>query len=225
MSLYSEIKSFQKGPEGTSGYLMFYIYRKVSVYFSMLFIKLRFSPNFITLLSMLSDFLVVYLLYLQNWIIAGILVNLAVILDCCDGEAARYYKSKLKGREKRLAEQKHFGGYLDEILGTIGFTLIVLFGGYFMGKLWIGIFSMYGLFLVILSSLTAQLEFPNKKEIAKRFEQSLFGKLRGRIGFSCPMQRILVSLALIFSSQTILFLFGILCYLFVALKFIIYRHQ
>ncbi len=217
MSLYREIKSHQKGPE-KSGYLMYYVYRKISVFFSIFFIKLRISPNTITFLSLVSDGIVVYLMYLQKWIIAGLLVNLALILDCSDGEVARYYRSK----EKNPTEKK-YGSYLDEVLGTIGFTAVVFFAGYFMGKIWLGLFAMFGLFMVILTSLTAQIEFPQKKEIAKKFEEGLFGNRKGRIGFTCAAQRILVSLGVIFSSIHLLFLFGVLCHTFYLFKFWIYR--
>jgi len=217
MSLLKEIKSFRKGPE-KSGYALYYTYRQVSPFFSALFIKLRFSPNFITFLSMLSDFLVIYLMYLQNWILAGILVNLAMILDCSDGELARYYRSKEKS-----PKETHYGSYLDEVLGTIGFTLVVFFTGYFMNQQAIGLFAMFGLFMLIVTSLTAEKEFPNKKEIAKKFEESLFGNLKGRIGFPCAAQRILVSIAVLFSSHIILLIFGVICHLFYLIKFLVYR--
>ena len=197
---------------------MYYVYRKISVFFSIFFIKLRISPNTITFLSLVSDGIVVYLMYLQKWIIAGLLVNLALILDCSDGEVARYYRSK----EKNPTEKK-YGSYLDEVLGTIGFTAVVFFAGYFMGKIWLGLFAMFGLFMVILTSLTAQIEFPQKKEIAKKFEEGLFGNRKGRIGFTCAAQRILVSLGVIFSSIHLLFLFGVLCHTFYLFKFWIYR--
>jgi len=219
MSLYREIKGFQKGPE-KSGYVMYYVYRQVSPFFSALFINLEFSANFITFLSMLSDFLVIYLMYAQQWIPAGILINLVMILDCSDGEVARYYKSK----EKNPKDTK-YGSYLDVTLGTIGFTLIVFFAGYFLKNMWIGLFSMFGLFMVILTSQTAEITFPQKKEIAKKFEENLFGKLKGRIGFQCATQRLLVSIAVLFASLSILLLFGILCHAFYILKFWVYRNQ
>lgn len=219
MSLIKEIKSFQKGPE-QSGYVMYYVFRQVSPYFSALFIKLKLSANFITLLSMLSDFLVIYLMYAQQWIVAGILVNLAMVLDCSDGEVARYYKSK----EKNPKGTK-FGSYLDAVLGTIGFTLVVFFAGYFLGNMWISLFAMFGLFMVILTSQASEITFPQKKEIAKNFEENLFGKLKGRIGFQCATQRLVVSIAVIFSSLHLLFIFGILCLFFVLLKFWLYRNQ
>lgn len=222
MSLYQDIKKHQKGVEGSSGYLMAWTYRKVSIFFSMLFIKLRFSPNFITFLSMVSDFVVIYLMYLGHWIWAGILVNLAVTLDCCDGEVARYYNDQKKKKGEKV-ERKYYGGYLDEVLGIIGFTLVVFFAGYFIEGWQLGFFAVFGLFLLLITSLTSTVEFPQKKEIAKKFEEGLFGKLKGRIGFSCPMQRMLISLAVIFSSKFLLVLFGVIAYMMVLLKFWLYR--
>ena len=68
-------------------------------------------------------------MYTSSWVFAGILIYLAAVLDCCDGEIARYWQS----REEDPKETK-YGGYLDEILGTIGFTLVIFFTGYFLGK-------------------------------------------------------------------------------------------
>jgi len=217
MSLYSEIKKLQKSA-WEDDYVLYYVYRKISVFFSMFFVRLKFSANFVTFLSLLSDFLVIYLMYIGNWILAGILVNLAIILDCSDGEIARFYISRSKKINK-----KHYGGYLDETLGTIGFTLVVFFAGYFMGSLWIGLFAMFGLFMVIVTSAVSQVEFPNKKQITKQFERKLFGKIKGRIGFSNGIQRLIVSLAVIFSSLGILLLFAILANLFWMSKYWIYR--
>ena len=133
--------------------------------------------------------------------------------------------SSSNNSKKIFADEKHYGGYLDEVLGTISFTLLVFFAGYFMNAPEIGFFAMFGLAMVIITSQAAQIEFPNKKEIARNFEENIFGKLKGRIGFPCAAQRILVSISVIFSSTLILLIFGILMHLFYILKFWIYRNH
>ena len=217
--MYSEIKSQQKGPD-KSGYVVAYIYRRISIYFSMLFITLGFSPNFITLLSMLSDFFVIYLMYSQHWIWAGILVNMGLVLDASDGEVARYLISKGK-KEKG----KRFGGYLDMVIGTIGFTLLIFFAGYFMNELWAGFFAMFGLFMIIVAAVTAKADFPDKLEIAKKFQTGLLGKMKGKLGFACGEQRILISLAVLFQSALLLWVFAGLAAAFFTLKIWVYRNQ
>ena len=219
MSIYSDIKSVQKN-SSQNDYLDANVNRKLSAPFSVVFVKLGFSANFVTLLSLVSDLVAIYMMYLSNWISAGILVYLASVLDCSDGEVARYHRAK-----QESPPEKHFGGYLDEVLGTIGFTLVIFFAGYFMGFPWIGFFAMFGMFMVLISSMTAQIEFPEKKKIAREFEQKLFGSLKGRIGFSYVAQRMMVALAVIFAVPLLLFIFGVLANLFWIFKFLVYRNQ
>jgi len=216
MGVYSELKS-QKKTSADDDYFVYYTYRKLSTYFSLIFIKLWFSANFVTFLSLLADFLVIYYMYAGNWVLAGILVHLAPILDCSDGEVARYY---IKHFKKTV---KHYGGYIDEVLGTIGFTLVIFFAGYLMGSLWIGLAAMFGLFMILVTSLTAQNLFEKKKEIAKNFEKKLFGNLKGRIGFGFGIQRLIISLSVFFYSSNILLFFAILANGFWILKFWLYR--
>ena len=165
MGVYSDIKKLQKSA-ADDDYLVFYIYRKISVFFSVLSVKFGVSANFVTFLSLLADFMVIYLMYLRMWILAGLFVQLAIILDCSDGEVARYNISKGKSKPG-----KRYGGYLDEVLGTIGFTSVIFFTGYFLGSTWIGLFAMFGMFMILVSSATAAIEFESKKQVARNFEK------------------------------------------------------
>lgn len=219
MGVYSKLKSMKK--TSSEDYFVYYTYRKLSTFISAIFIKLRFSANFVTILSMLADFLVIYQMYLGNWVLAGILVHLGPILDCCDGEIARYHIPNFK----ETGYKKKYGGYLDEVLGTIGFTLIIFFAGYFIGNIWIGFFAVFGMFMILVTSLTAQNLFENKKELAKKFEEGIFGKLKGRIGFSFGVQRLIISLAVFFYSSIILLFFVIVANAFWIFKFWLYRKQ
>jgi len=179
------------------------------------------SANFITLFSMLADFLVIYLMYTGNWILAGILVHLAPLLDCSDGEVARYNTRNI---EEEVYKKK-YGGYLDEVLGTIGFSLVIFFTGYLIGNFWVGCIAVFGLFMMLVTSLTAQNLFKNKEQLAKNYERKFFGKLKGRVGFGFGVQRIIVSVAILFHSPNILLFFAILANAFWILKFWIYRRQ
>jgi phosphatidylglycerophosphate synthase len=220
MTLYEEIKKCQKGADKT-GYLEQVIYRKFSIYFSVLFVELGLSANMVTFLGLLADLFVLYLMYTGNWIIAGILVNLAMTIDCCDGEVSRYYRSKEKN-----PKPKNFGGYLDEMLGTLGFTLIIFLAGIFMGSPIIGFIAMFGLFMNIIAASTAQIEFKdNKDKIARKFEQTFFGKLKGRVGFPCSAQRLFISITIIFASSILLLIFAILINAFWIMRFWLYRND
>ena len=66
--------------------------RRVSRPLSRLFMKLRFSPNLITLLSMVTGLMGAACFATGSYragITGALLFQLAVILDCCDGEVAR----------------------------------------------------------------------------------------------------------------------------------------
>ena len=217
--LYRKIKSMQKSAE-QNDYLDAYINRRLSAPLSVFFVKIGASANFVTLLSLFADLYAIYLMYTSSWVFAGILIYLAAVLDCCDGEIARYWKS----REEDPKETK-YGGDLDEILGTIGFTLVIFFTGYFLGKPILGFVAMYGLFMVLITSLSAQIEFPRKKEVARDLQDRVFGKFKGRIGFSNVVQRMIITFAVIFQSVNLLFIFAVATNLFWILKFYIYRNQ
>ncbi len=220
LGIYSKLKSMKKTPE-EDDYFVYYTYRKLSTFLSAFFIKLKVFANLVTLFSMLADFLVIYLMYTGHWILAGILVHLAPILDCSDGEVARYHIPNFK----KTGYKKKYGGYLDEVLGTIGFSLVIFFTGYLMGNFWIGLVAVFGLFMMLITSLTAQNLFENKKQLAKNYEKKFLGNLKGRIGFGFGIQRLIISLAILFYSSKILLLFAIMANAFWILKFWIYRKQ
>ncbi len=216
MSLYKELKNLRKDyhPEVWMDY---YFYRRISIFLNMIFISLRVSPIIVNILVVLADFLVIYLMYINQWIFAGILVHLAAVLDCCDGDVARYYAYK-KGKK-----YGNFGAYLDSVVGTVGFTLIVFFAGYFLGNIWVGLFAMFGLFMVILSAGYAAAFFKQKNKIAKSVREKLFGKRKIVIGFTDGIQRWLVSISIFFASLPLLFIFGLIANAFWIFKFWVYR--
>ena len=218
MSLYQELKYLRKGyhPEVWMDY---YFYRRISIFFNMFFIPLRIPPIIVNILVVLADFFVIYLMFKSYWMLAGIFVHLAAILDCCDGEVARYNIYK-KGKK-----YGSFGAYLDSVVGTVGFTLMVFFAGYFLGNIWIGLFAMFGLFMVILSAGYAAAFFQQKDKIAKKVREKLFGKRKIVIGFTDGVQRWFVSIAIFFASLPILFLFGLAANAFWVFKFWVYRNH
>lgn len=221
MGVYSEIKKFKKSLEDDD-YIAYYFYRKLSAPFSTLFVKLRFSANFVTVLGFLADIIAIYFMFTQQWIVAAVLIQLAVIWDHSDGEVARYWNSK-----KKNPERKYYGQFLDDALGTVSFVLVVFFAGYVMNEFWIGFAAMFGLFMTIATAAMTSSIFPNKDEISKKAEQKLVGKRRGRIGFSSTIQRIIVTLVVLFGAfvlgQYILLAFAILINAFWIMKFWVYR--
>mgnify|MGYP001185419908 CR=1 FL=1 len=68
------------------------IQRIISIPFLGIGVMLRISPNFISLISILFIFLSSYLILIKMFLVGIILLALAVILDCVDGEVARVLK-------------------------------------------------------------------------------------------------------------------------------------
>lgn len=99
-TLFRSLQSVQ----GTlDGFIDRYVNRKVSRPLSRLFMKLGFSPNTITLLSMVAGLMGAACFAMGSYrsgILGALLFQLAVILDCCDGEVAR-----LTFAESRLGQE------------------------------------------------------------------------------------------------------------------------
>ncbi|WP_085522665.1 CDP-alcohol phosphatidyltransferase family protein [Tuberibacillus sp. Marseille-P3662] len=152
MSYYSELISIVGKGDNEPFYYSKYIGRKISVFLSVIFIKLNFKPNTITFLSLICAVLsCVSLLFLSlNLLWVGlssiILINLYFILDHCDGEVARYYINK-NGKNPSLD-----GGYFDFLVHSFSTNILYLFLGiglfyYSSNELYIylGIVSCFGM--------------------------------------------------------------------------------
>ena len=99
-TLFRSLQSVQ----GTlDGFIDRYVNRRVSGPFSRLFMRLGFSPNTITLLSLVLGLMGAVCFAMGSYrsgILGALLFQLAVIVDCCDGEVAR-----LTFTESRLGQE------------------------------------------------------------------------------------------------------------------------
>ena len=68
-----------------------FIQRNISIYFTKLFIKIGLTANQVTVLNLLFTFGGTYSLFTGNYLVAFALYQLYFIIDCSDGELARYY--------------------------------------------------------------------------------------------------------------------------------------
>ena len=94
---------------------------KISPYFTYLFSKTTVTPNQITVLGFIVVIISAYFISYPSpiyWIVGWSLLQLYLVLDCVDGELARYKKSTTK-----------FGGFLDNFLHPISNALIVIGAG------------------------------------------------------------------------------------------------
>jgi phosphatidylglycerophosphate synthase len=117
-----------------------YILRRVSIYFTSFFLRVGFTPNKVTLLSLLPGIAAGALVTLPQakyWLIAWALLLIAKILDCCDGEVARYQRST-----------SPLGEYNDEIAGGY------LFYAFLFACMSFGIYQAIGSSIVFIFGFT-----------------------------------------------------------------------
>lgn len=118
---------------------------------SELFYKWRWSPNMITTLSSFFGLLSVYLLYIDKFILAGIMYFISYYFDCLDGYYARKYNMVTE-----------FGDYYDHFKDVSVFILlgIVLF----KKKLYTGLLFFIPLILIMCVHFGCQEIYYGKNE-------------------------------------------------------------
>ncbi len=131
-----------------------YIFRKISIYVTILFIRLNITPNQATFLSLLACLGSLYFLLFHSagmLIIAALLIFTYYILDHVDGELARYYIQT--GRMKPSLS----GHYFDVLVHRYSSNIMVLFLG-------LGIYRQLGYESAVLLGFIACIgisSFPN----------------------------------------------------------------
>ena len=87
------------------------VLRKISIYFTWLFLLTPITANQITVLRLVFGLASAALFSIGNawfFLIGTISLQFSEVLDCCDGEVARYRR-----------QTSATGGYLDPVLGTV----------------------------------------------------------------------------------------------------------
>ena len=93
------VRSLQTLKGGLDGFVDRYVNRKCSGLLTRLFLKLRWTPNTITLVSMVVGLVAAGFFIPGSWeyaLIGALVFQLSVIIDCCDGEVARLTFSESK---------------------------------------------------------------------------------------------------------------------------------
>ncbi len=93
------VRSLQTLKGGFDGIVDRYVNRKCSGPLTRLFLKLRWTPNTITVVSMVIGLVAAGFFITGSWefaLIGALLFQLSVIIDCCDGEVARLTFSESK---------------------------------------------------------------------------------------------------------------------------------
>jgi phosphatidylglycerophosphate synthase len=95
---------------------VFLCIRPLSFYFTWFFLKLGFTSNMTTILSTVISIIGSVLLIVDDWtiqIIGAVIINLWIVLDCVDGNIARYKR-----------QSSVFGEFLDGLSGYV-FTSVL----------------------------------------------------------------------------------------------------
>ncbi|OGQ07368.1 MAG: hypothetical protein A3G32_05205 [Deltaproteobacteria bacterium RIFCSPLOWO2_12_FULL_40_28] len=85
------MNSFQKSvkPKAVEELVDYYFYRRLANFLVPLFVRLRFSPNQVTSLSLITGLLASYLVFYRYFFWGTFVAIMAIIFDCCDGQVAR----------------------------------------------------------------------------------------------------------------------------------------
>lgn len=138
-------------------------------YVSPFFYKLNFTPNHITLLSIIITYLGIYNLYIKRYFLFLVLWLIGFFFDCLDGYFARKYKMETK-----------FGDELDH-LGDITKFILLLFVISILKKIKIKtkilvILLILFSYIISLWDTGCQEKYYNKKSILTIFEKLCLDK-------------------------------------------------
>lgn len=152
------------------GWISRYLNRPISRHISSRLVEWKFSPNTITtisfLLSLLGGLLFAFGGYTLT-LLAGILIQLASVVDGCDGEVARL-----------MFQESRFGGWFDTVLDRYGDALIAAGITYGFWQSHPGAIPWIGCIMAILGFILASY---TKKEFAIRYQRPLTEGVVGRL--------------------------------------------
>lgn len=119
-SLKQIIKSMPKNKKSVSSFWVKIFARPLSYLFTFLFVNIGLSPNAISIISaiVVSGGCVLLSINNQICILLGvILINLWIVLDCCDGNAARV-----------MGKSSYMGEFIDAVSGYVicAFSLLAV---------------------------------------------------------------------------------------------------
>jgi len=144
MPSIEELKRICQDRPDKHDFYMWGVIRKISIYFTWIFVRSPTTPNQITMLSIIFGLIGSSFFLSPNpwyWVVGWFVINLHLILDQCDGEVAYYKKNITK-----------FGYFFDQMSHPIVNTFFFL-------MLTIGVYNMTNniLYLILGGSLVLSL--------------------------------------------------------------------
>ena len=161
-----------------------------------LLIKLKLTPNKITVVGLLSSIITMILIAEGYLLISGVMIIISSLFDLIDGSLARYTNSASK-----------LGGFFDAVIDRISESII------YLGLLIYFVNDSHTAIIIFLSALINQLV----SYVKSKYES--YG-IEGEVGIFTRTERVIVlSLALILGSYN-LFILYLLLYVSILLSFI-----
>jgi phosphatidylglycerophosphate synthase len=118
------------------GFFSTFVLRKISRLFTSALVETRIKPNTVTIISMVFGLLAAYIASQGKYLVSGIALLFSLVLDCVDGEVARYKKefSKLgawlDALSDRVKEYAYIAGLIysakDESAWWLGIAVVIL---------------------------------------------------------------------------------------------------
>lgn len=118
------------------GFFSTFVLRKISRLFTSALVETRIKPNTITIISVIFGVLAAYIASQGKYLVGGIVLLFSLVLDCVDGEVARYKKefsrlgAWLDALSDRAKEYAYIAGLIfsanDESVWWLGIAVIIL---------------------------------------------------------------------------------------------------
>jgi len=115
----------QLANRSNDGFFSTFILRKISKVFTRAALNLKLKPNFVTVVSFLVGVFAAIEFSHSNYISGALLLQLSLVLDCVDGEVARYTKqfsrfgAWLDALSDRVKEFMAIGGLAYSVQGSV----------------------------------------------------------------------------------------------------------
>lgn len=195
------------------------VLRFFSRHITWLLLHITLFAELVALTTPIVDILVIYNLLEGNFILAAILTQVHIIVDCVDGEIARFRKTV----RKRTKQQELFGAFTDSMAGVLVYPLVIFTIGYLLGGIPLGLLGMMAFYLTVISSAYVNVYFKDQKAKSTKIREKIIGKQTFKIGFSSAVQKGLITLTILLQQEIFLYLFILGSVGMAAMRFIVYR--
>lgn len=160
----------QKDIKGKDVWSWYQIQRTISIRFTRYFIRIGASANQVQIFSLLISLSGAYFFFTTNYMIGFLLYQLHFILDCCDGELARYYGTV-----------SYIGLFQDRLMHMISEPILFISLAIGLGNIGLGIIPALccenGLRLIIWGYETSRMQESDFKTNLKHRNQPFFEKV------------------------------------------------